>query len=144
MLKLWGMVCIAFASVMAGFAASSFRRRRLTYLEDMLSSMAEFLTEVEVAAHPIPWAIEACGIGSAKNVLCGKEKAPSAEDQRSLECFLLGLSAETPEGQVANAHVYEERLKRAEKQERERYLKEEKLFRGGAFLFGMLLIVILL
>lgn len=144
MLKLWGIACIICASVMGGYTAASLRRRRLTYLEDMLSSMAALLTEVEVAAHPIPSAIEACGIGAAKNALCGKERAPSEEDQRSLDCFLLGLSAETPEGQVTNIHVYEERLRRAEEQEHERYAKEEKLFRGGAFLFGLLLVVMLL
>lgn len=129
---------------MAGYAIAAFRRRRLTYLEDMLSSMAALLTEVEVAAHPIPLAIEACGIGVAKEALCKKTCAPSREDQRLLDCFLLGLSAETPEGQVMNIHVYEERLKRAEEQERERYSKEERLFRGGALLFGLLLIVMLL
>lgn len=144
MLKAAGALLIAFSGAAAGFSAAGKRRMRLTYLEDMIQSVGAYKTSVTALSLPVPEAIKQCGKGLAERALRGDDAFLKEEDRRELAVFLDGLSARTEEGQIGNACRYENRLCAEEATEREQYLKEAKLLRGGGVLAGLLVAVLLL
>lgn len=143
-LKLLGAGLILSGCTALGFFLSVRKRERLSFIEDMILSLGSFKSEIEIMQTPVPKAIKNCGQKSAEKVFSGDTSSLCDEDLRAFEAFLSGLSAESLEGQMANADMYLSRLSCAEEKARKEYQKEEKLLKSGGVLFGLLIVFVFL
>ncbi len=138
MIKLLGFIMTAFAFVLLGRRASYAKRKRLTYLEEMRLSLADYKAAIEVFSLPVPEALEKSGISKKEMEFITKE------DGNDFYIFVKGTKAETTEGQLSNISVYEKKLETEEDIERAKYANESHLIKGGFAMAGILLALLLL
>ena len=138
MMKFLGFAMTVFAFSLLGKKVSVAKRSRLTYLEEMRLSVADYKAAIEVFSLPVPEALGKSKI-SEKGSTFIKE-----EDENDFRIFMKGTKAETVEGQLSNIYVYEKKLEMEEKAERVKYANESHLIKGGFALMGILLALLLL
>ncbi len=136
MLKLTGGIFIISAALLYGFILTDKRRQRLSYIENMILALEKFKSLISLSKVPVFEAARLCGIKM--------DSAVTEEDKKELERFFLGLDSETEEAITENADTFLSRLLREEGPEKEKYLKEMRLIRGGSIALGILLFIILL
>ena len=138
MIKLFGFIITVFAFLLLGKKVSYAKRSRLTYLEDMRLSLADYKAAINVFSLPVPEALNKSGIS---------EKGASfinEEDEKDFNIFMKGTKAETVDGQLSNITGYEKKMESEENAERAKYASESHLIKGGFVLAGILLALLLL
>lgn len=138
MVKFFGFIMTVFAFVLLGRKISYAKRSRLTYLEDMRLSLADYKVAIEVFSLPVPEALDKSGISKKGTGFINKE------DENDFNIFIKGTKSETAEGQISNISVYEKKLESEENAERVKYANESHLIKGGFVLAGILLALLLL
>ncbi len=138
MIKFAGSVLIVAAFFLLGRKTACFKRKRLSWLEEVRLSLADFKAAIDVFDVPVPEALEKSGLTE------NKKSFFNADDQRDYRIFIKGTKSETKEGQLLNINTYDDKLEKEEMAERTKYSNEAKLIKGGLTLGGILLVIVLL